>query len=99
MSKKRQKENRERRAAAHARFGPRPRCALCEPLLAAGIVTGCNGWADDADEIKRRGQGGSITDMDNVRPAGRRCHDWVTTHPQRAHELGLVRKSWERPDG
>lgn len=90
ISAKRRAENRERRAAVLDAFGENPRCALCEPLRAHGIVTGCNGWADDADEVRRRSAGGSITDVANIRPVGRLCHDWIGRHPQAAREWGLV---------
>ena len=76
--------------ALHAAYGQFPACTLCEPLRAAGIVTGCNGRADDGDEILRRSRGGSIIDPANVRPVGRLCHSWVTTHPRLAAELGLT---------
>lgn len=89
MSDKRRAENRERRKVLHAAYGTHPPCALCEPLQAHGITTGCNGWADDADEILRRSAGGSITDVSNVRPVGRECHRWITTHPREAREWGL----------
>lgn len=97
VSKKRARENRERRRILHQAYGTHPRCQLCAPLRAAGIDTGCNGWADDGDEIKRRSAGGSITDPENVRPVGRRCHDWVTTHHERAVELGLVVGRYDPP--
>lgn len=95
ISTKRAAANRRRRKALLDAYGARPRCSLCIPLREAGIVTGCSGFADDGDEIKRRSAGGSIEDPANVRPVGRRCHRWVTDHPERAHELGLTRKSWE----
>lgn len=89
VSKKRAAENRTRRKNLHAAFGQHPRCQLCEPLRAHGVDTGCNGWADDGDEKLRRGAGGSITDVDNVRPVGRLCHDWGTTHPKEMRAWGL----------
>lgn len=99
VSAKRARLMRRRSKAVHEAYGDRPRCVLCEPLRAAGIVTGCNGLADDGDEIKRRSAGGSIVDPVNVRPVGRRCHEWIGDHPKRAHELGLTLKSWESHDG
>ena len=89
VSKKRQRENRERRRVMHATYGDNPRCVLCAPLLAHGVVTGCNGWADDGDEILRRSAGGSITDPANVRPVGRDCHRWLTEHPALARAWDL----------
>ncbi len=26
----------------------------------------------------------------------RLCHQWVTHHPKEAHEIGLLRHSWEQ---
>ena len=89
MSKQRAAENRVRRKALHAAFGDNPACWACPILRAAGIDTGCNGRADDGHELYRRGKGGSITDVTNVRPVGRPCHIWITEHPTRARELGL----------
>ena len=89
VSAKRRKENAKRRKVLHAAYGSHPPCALCGPLRAHGIVTGCNGWADDGDEILRRSAGGSITDPANVRPVGRDCHRWVTEHPRLARDWGL----------
>lgn len=95
ISDKRRAENVDRREALIAAYGQFPDCTLCEPLRAAGIVTGCNGRADDGDEILLRSRGGSIVDPANVRPVGRRCHEWVTTHPTKAKELGLTRSRYE----
>lgn len=89
VSDKRRAENIQRREALHAAFGQYPDCTLCPELRAHGITTGCNGKADDADEILRRSAGGSITDVANIRPVGRRCHDWATAHPREMREWGL----------
>lgn len=95
VSKKRAKENRERRRVLHDAYGDRPRCQLCGPLAAAGIDTGCDGWADDGDEILRRSAGGSILDPGNVRPVGRRCHRYATEHPAQMRALGLERSRYD----
>lgn len=89
MSAKRRRENAQRRAILLAAFGTHPRCALCKPLAEHGIYTGCDGWADDADEITRRSAGGSITDIENIRPVGRLCHRFATEHPGAMREWGL----------
>lgn len=89
VSDRRAAENIERREAVVAAFGQYPDCALCAPLAEHGIRTGCNGKADDADELLRRSAGGSITDVSNIRPVGRRCHRWVTEHPAEARAWGL----------
>ena len=94
MSDKRRKENEQRRAILHAAFGSHPRCALCAPLAEHGIFTGCDGWATDADEILRRSAGGSITDVDNIRPVGRLCHRFATEHPAAMREWGLERSRY-----
>lgn len=91
VSKRRASENRERRANLVARFGQFPPCYACPVLDAAGISTGCAGRAADGHELLTRGRGGSIVDVENVIPVGRLCHDWITTHPREAAELGLVR--------
>jgi hypothetical protein len=89
VSDKRRAENIERREAVVAAFGQYPDCALCGPLAAHGVRTGCNGKADDADELLRRSAGGSITDVANIRPVGRRCHDWIGANVALAREWGL----------
>jgi hypothetical protein len=96
VSKKRARENRERRRVILAHFGKHPRCYGCLPLTELGIVTGCNGWADDAHEILSRARGGSITDPANVIPLGRLCHSYVTTHPREAEAAGLSRSAGPR---
>ena len=95
MSDKRRRENAKRRAILHAAFGAFPPCALCGPLQAHGVYTGCDGHADDADEILRRSAGGSITDVDNIRPVGRACHRWATEHPAEMRAWGLERSRYE----
>jgi hypothetical protein len=96
VSKKRAAENRQRRRLMIRQFGEHPRCYGCRPLAELGIETGCSGWADDAHEILSRARGGSITDPDNVIPLGRRCHDYVTTHPREAERAGLSRSAGPR---
>ena len=49
----------------------------------------------DVHEVKTRGRGGSILDVDNLRCLCRPCHTWVTEHPKESHELGLVVHAWE----
>lgn len=89
VSNKRRKQNEQRRAVLHAAFGSHPPCMLCGPLRAFGVETGCDGRATDADEVLRRSAGGSITDVDNIRPVGRACHMWATAHPREMREWGL----------
>lgn len=65
-------------------------CEAC-PRLHSGPVRA----AVDVHEIKTRARGGSIYDPANCLGVCRVCHDWITGHPARARELGLVVHSWE----
>lgn len=65
------------------------------PVLCVLELPGCTRWADDLDEILSRARGGSIASETNCRPVCRRCHDWVTTHPLEAAELGLTLHAWD----
>jgi hypothetical protein len=96
VSKKRARENRERRRVVLETFGRYPPCAGCVPLRSIGVVTGCDGWADDCHEILSRARGGSITDPANLMALGRLCHTWITEHPREAEELGLSRSAGPR---
>ena len=89
VSAKRRRENVERRRVLHDTYGPNPACWACPILAGAGIATGCDGRADDGHELLRRSKGGSIVDLENVRPVGRACHRWITEHPTEARRLGL----------
>lgn len=86
VSKKRQREMRERRAVIQALYPDRPLCS----------VPWCVRWADDIHETLTRGRGGSITDPDIMAPVCRACHDEITfTEPGWAYDLGLLRHSWD----
>lgn len=87
MSRKRRREQAERRKAMLAAFGSDP---LCRAQL-----KGCDVRASDGHELKRRSQGGDPTDPAHVIPLCRPCHRWVTEHPREARALGLTRWSWE----
>ena len=95
VSKRRAAENRLRRQVVREAWPDgRPPCALCGPLREHGITTGCDGWADDVDEVLRRSAQGSIVDIENLRPVGRRCHIWGTEHPREMRAWGLERSRW-----
>ena len=89
VSLRRQRENRIR-ARLRAGLG----AVACE----ARIEGVCTGMAQDWHERLSRARGGSIIDPENRVLLCRRCHEWVTTHPARATELGLLRHSWEAND-
>ena len=87
VSNHRQRENRERAPIlAGLRGGP------CRARLEM-----CTGVAVDGHEILSRARGGSITDLKNILPVCRPCHEWIGTHPKAATELGLLRHSWDWP--
>ena len=83
VSKKRAKENRERRAMVDRLWPERPRCAC-----------GCGRLADDLHEILSRARGGSITDPANCVPLARYCHERATNEDPLFYDLGLVVHSW-----
>jgi hypothetical protein len=58
----------------------------------------CTGWAVDVHEKLRRSQGGLLVGgkPEDYLILCRNCHTWVTEHPNEAHALGLVKRSWER---
>lgn len=93
MSKKRAKENRERRAVFTAIYTYRPRCA----------VPGCPRLADDIHEPLTRARGGSITDPDNGVPMCREHNDMLSSTPESklawAYKLGLLKHSWPANGG
>lgn len=87
VSKKQQRENRERAAMAD-RLWPDRRdgtvmCGCGRPE--------CNRRADDLHEILTRGRGGSIADEANVVPLARECHDEIQLGPDWAYRAGLIK--------
>ncbi len=91
VSAKRQAVMRERRKVIEALVAERG--PGCEARLG-----GCDGWAADCHEVRRRGQGGSLTDPKNLLLVCRPCHSFLTEHPQMAVELGFSRWSWQTGD-
>lgn len=87
VSKKRAKENRERRRLVAELFGAeRPRCAR----------PGCPRLADDVHEILPRARsGGLITDPSIWAPLCRQDNDEATLEPAWAYEAGLLFHSWQ----
>lgn len=55
----------------------------------------CSGPLDPHEPLTRA-RGGSITDPDNLMWICRTHHDWLHAHPVEAHEVGLLKHSWER---
>jgi hypothetical protein len=99
VSKKRQRENRERAAMADRLWPDRREGTV---MCGCGRAE-CNRLADDLHEPLTRARGGSITDEDNAIPLARECHDEITSKPESelgwAYELGLLRHSWDAEGG
>ena len=51
---------------------------------------GCTREAIGLHELRKRGQGGSLTDRANLLRCCGPCNSWVEDHPNLAHEAGLV---------
>lgn len=85
VSKRRARENRERAVIRKEREGTR---------CAAGLPC-CIGEIEHLHEVLTRGRGGDPTDRENILAICAPCHDWIHGHPREAHELGLLKHSWE----
>lgn len=57
-----------------------------------GVYRGCGGRATCWHELRKRSQGGSITDRSNLMASCARCNQWVEEYPRLAHLAGLVRR-------
>lgn len=94
----------ERRAFVDRVIAARPTCEAGIVLAAKGPILAairCRTWSVDVHEIKPRGRGGPIVpsqglDDRDVLACCRWCHDWITTNPDPAAELGFVVHSWEK---
>ena len=94
-SKKKQREYVERRKLVKRMLEERPYCEAC-PVWAShdGKKSYIRSGSVDIHELKRRSQGGSITDESNCMAVCRPCHDRIGREPQLAVDLGLAKKSW-----
>lgn len=89
----------ERRAFVDDVLRRRLWCEACPVLAPLGNVTRPRGRAREAcdvHELVRRSQGSPIVPSQGLTAADvlavcRPCHDWITTHPEAAVALGLVR--------
>jgi len=95
-SKKKSQEYVERRKVVAEMLGEFPYCQAC-PVFAAHDekVTYKRNPSVDVHELKRRSQGGSILDKDNLLCVCRGCHDRIGRFPQLAFDLGLSVHGWE----
>lgn len=100
-SEKRQKLYIERRAVVERLLKERPQCQACSIIAnwntqetQAKHVTFKERSALDIHEIKRRSQGGSLLDDENLLAVCRKCHDWINAHPKQAERVGLSVPGW-----
>ena len=90
-SAKRKIVNRERRKIVQKLREQTPGCQFPHwkhPIKCFGEL--------EPHEPKTRGRGGSIVNEHNILLLCHNSHQWVTTHPIEANQLGLVKNSWEK---
>ncbi len=104
-SKKRQRENRQRRAMVAGMFPERPLCVVYvlfqenPDAVPAEVTSRCGRWADDVHEPLTRARGGSIVDPENAVAPCRPCHNALGLEPAWGYALGLIVHSWSAPRG
>lgn len=103
VSKKRQQENRERRAMVAVMFPERPLCVVYilfqenPDVIPAEVIGRCGRWADDVHEPLTRARGGGIADPENAVAPCRPCHNALGLEPAWGYALGLLVHSWGAP--
>jgi 5-methylcytosine-specific restriction endonuclease McrA len=95
-SSKKEKEYAERRKLVVKLLEEKPYCEAC-PVSAEhdGKKMYQRNMSSDLHELKRRSQGGSILDEDNIICVCRPCHTRIGNYPQLAFDLGLAKHGWE----
>jgi|TARA_Y100000034_G_scaffold60735_1_gene73773 5-methylcytosine-specific restriction endonuclease McrA len=94
-SKKKSKQYVERRKTVSRLLAERPYCEACPVFAVHDEVTLYTRRASvDIHELKRRSQGGSILDDENLLAVCRECHDRIGNHPKLAIELKLALPGW-----
>lgn len=95
-SKKKEAEYRIRRPLVERLLSERPWCEAC-PKFAAhdGKRVYHRKPSQDVHEIRRRSQGGSILEEDNLMCVCRDCHRRIGNYPQLAFDLGLAKHGYE----
>ena len=98
-SKKTQQKYVERRKVVARLLEERPYCEACPIWAKYDEVTLYKRNASvDIHELKRRSQGGSILEEDNLMAVCRDCHDRIGREPAISIELGLaVHGWWQKP--
>lgn len=98
-SAKKEAEYKKRRPLVQKILSERPMCEACKILAVyESKVTYVHKPSVDAHEIMPRSAGGSILDENNILALCRDCHNWVTTHPLEAQNMGLSLPSWATPE-
>jgi len=92
-----------------ALYPERPLCCVYElsqrepGLVPETVIARCGRWADDVHEPLTRARGGGIADPANSAAPCRSCHSVLTFAPTSelnwAYCAGLLRHSWDRPEG
>ena len=95
-SVKKEKEYVERRKLVVRLLEEKPWCEAC-PVFAEHDEKKMykRNQSSDLHELKRRSQGGSILDEDNIICVCRPCHTRIGNYPQLAFDLGLAKHGWE----
>jgi len=95
-SKKKEEEYKLRRPLVARLLEQRPYCEAC-PIFAEHDekIIYSRQRSVDIHELKRRSQGGSILEEDNLMAVCRQCHNRIGNYPALAFELGLSRHGWE----
>lgn len=95
-SEKTQKKYIERRKLVVEMLAAIPWCQAC-PIFAQHDEKKMyrRNPSTDLHEIKRRSQGGSILDKENIMCVCRPCHSRIGDQPQLAFDLGLAKHGWE----
>lgn len=89
-------EKRRKTMAERRKMLSKLRSDLCAASKLVPYVK-CSGSLDPHEPLTRA-RGGSITDPSNLIWLCRSHHDFVHDYPHYAHELGLLKHSWERPE-
>ena len=95
-SAKKEKEYVERRKLVVKLLEEKPWCEAC-PVFAEHDEKKMykRNQSSDLHELKRRSQGGSILDEENIICVCRPCHTRIGNYPQLAFDLGLAKHGWE----
>jgi hypothetical protein len=98
VSKKRRALNAERAQIMLCAFGPRDQWVCIfqhRPEWRAVLGGDCFGPVN-GHELVKRSQGGSITDISNIRLVCDYHNGAIENYPDKAHDLGLMRHGWEK---